>query len=208
MLKNSENARTMLLKDKLKGRRIILGSASPRRRELLAGLGLDFTVEATPNAPETYSPDLAPEEVPSALAVSKSEGFHRPLEKEEILITADTVVICGSDILGKPSGREDAARMLRELSGRTHKVTTGVCIRDTDKKSVFSSTSEVDFKPLTDEEIYYYIDNYRPFDKAGSYGIQEWIGYTGIKAILGSYFNIVGLPVQKLYTALQDFIGQ
>lgn len=198
----------MLLKDKLKGRRIILGSASPRRRELLAGLGLDFTVEATPNAPETYSPDLAPEEVPSALADSKSEGFHRPLEKEEILITADTVVICGSDILGKPSGREDAARMLRELSGRTHKVVTGVCIRDTDKKSVFSSTSEVDFKPLTDEEIYYYIDNYRPLDKAGSYGIQEWIGYTGIKAIRGSYFNIVGLPVQKLYTALQDFIGQ
>lgn len=208
MQKNSENARTMLLKDKLKGRRIILGSASPRRKELLAGLGLDFTVEATPNAPETYSPDLAPEEVPSALAVSKSEGFHRPLEKEEILITADTVVICGSDILGKPSGREDAARMLRELSGRTHKVVTGVCIRDTDRKSVFSSTSEVDFKPLTDEEIYYYIDNYRPFDKAGSYGIQEWIGYTGIKAIRGSYFNIVGLPVQMLYTALQDFIGQ
>ena len=197
----------MLLQEALRGRRIVLGSASPRRRELLAGLGLEFTVEATPGAPETYSPDLQPDEIPSALAVSKSEGFHRPLEPEEILITADTVVICGEDILGKPAGEEDAARMLREISGRTHRVVTGVCLRDTERRHVFSCTSEVEFKPLTDEEIAYYIDRYRPFDKAGSYGIQEWIGYIGITSIRGSYFNIVGLPVQRLYTALSEFIN-
>ena len=188
----------MLLHKALKDRRIVLGSASPRRRELLAGLGLEFTVEATPGAPETYSPDLQPDEIPSALAVSKSEGFHRPLKPDEILITADTVVICGEDILGKPADRDAAARMLRELSGRTHRVVTGVCLRD---------TSEVEFKSLTDEEISYYIDRFRPFDKAGSYGIQEWIGYIGITSIRGSYFNIVGLPVQRLYTALGEFIG-
>ena len=197
----------MLLKDALKDRKIVLGSASPRRRELLAGLGLQFSVEATPNAPETYSPDLAPEEVPVALAVSKSENFHRPLAQEEILITADTVVICGQDILGKPSGPEEAAGMLRELSGRTHRVVTGVCIRDNSKNNVFSATSEVEFKVLAEEEIQYYIANYAPFDKAGSYGIQEWIGYIGITSIRGSYFNIVGLPVQRLYTALSEFIG-
>ena len=132
----------MLLHEALKGRRIVLGSASPRRRELLAGLGIDFTVEATPGAPETYSPDLQPDEIPSALAVSKSEGFHRPLERNEILITADTVVICGKDILGKPADRDAAARMLRELSGRTHRVVTGVCLRDTERRHVFSCTSE------------------------------------------------------------------
>ena len=197
----------MLLQEALRGRRIVLGSASPRRRELLAGLGLEFTVEATPGAPETYSPDLQPEEIPSVLAVSKSEAFHRPLEPDEILITADTVVICGKDILGKPAGEEDAARMLREISGRTHRVVTGVCLRDTERRHVFSCTSEVEFKPLTDEEIAYYIDRYRPFDKAGSYGIQEWIGYIGITSIRGSYFNIVGLPVQRLYTALSEFIN-
>ena len=142
------------------------------------------------------------------MAVSKSKGFHRPLETDEILITADTVVICGEDILGKPSGREDAVRMLRKLSGRTHRVVTGVCIRDIGHKSVFSCTSEVEFKPLSDEEINYYIDRYRPFDKAGGYGIQEWIGYIGITSIRGSYFNIVGLPVQRLYTVLSEFIGR
>lgn len=197
----------MLLANALEGRRIVLGSASPRRKELLAGLGLEFTVEATPGAPETYSPDLKPEEVPLALAVSKSENFHRPLAPEEILITADTVVICGNDILGKPAGREDAARMLRKLSGRIHSVVTGVCLRDTVHRQAFSCTSEVEFKPLTDEEIYYYIDRYKPFDKAGGYGIQEWIGHIGITSIRGSYFNIVGLPVQRLYTALAGFIG-
>ena len=157
----------MLLKDALSDRRIILGSASPRRKELLAGLGLSFTVEATPGAPETYSPELRPDE-----------------------------------------GREDAVRMLRKLSGRTHRVVTGVCIRDLGHRSVFSSTSEVEFKPLSDEEINYYIDRYRPFDKAGGYGIQEWIGYIGITSIRGSYFNIVGLPVQRLYTVLSEFIGR
>ena len=191
----------MLLHEALKDRRIVLGSASPRRRELLAGLGLEFTVEATPGAPETY------DEIPSSLAVSKSEGFHRPLKPGEILITADTVVICGEDILGKPADRDAAARMLRELSGRTHRVVTGVCLRDTERRHVFSCTSEVVFKTLTEEEIFYYIDRFRPFDKAGSYGIQEWIGYIGITSIRGSYFNIVGLPVQRLYTALGEFIG-
>ena len=135
-------------------------------------------------------------------------SFHRPLKPGEILITADTVVICGEDILGKPADRDDAARMLRELSGRTHRVVTGVCLRDTERRHVFSCTSEVEFKSLAEEEISYYIDRWRPFDKAGSYGIQEWIGYIGITSIRGSYFNIVGLPVQRLYTALGEFIGQ
>lgn len=196
----------MLINESLKDRRLILGSASPRRKELLAGLGLPFTVDARSDPGETYDPSTPAEKVPEVLSVWKSEGFHRALEEGEILITADTVVICSGKVLGKPGSREEAAGMLRLLSGRTHTVVTGVCIRDNSGSRVFSCRSQVSFKILSDEEINYYIDNFAPYDKAGAYGIQEWIGYIGITGIEGSYFNVMGLPVQRLYSELADFL--
>lgn len=189
----------------LSGHKIILGSASPRRKELMAGLDLDFTVEMGTDCDESYDPATPVEEIPMAIATAKSHGFHRKLSDDEILITADTLVFCGTRKMGKPKTREEAAAMLRELSGKTHTVTTGVFIRTNWKNCGFSCSSQVTFKELEDSEIYYYIDKYRPFDKAGGYGIQEWIGYIGITSISGSYYNIMGLPVQRLYTALKEF---
>ncbi len=191
----------------LKGRRLILSSNSPRRKELLARLDLDFTIDARTSFIEDFPPELPLDEIPLAMARGKSLGFHRPLDDDEILITADTMVLCGGEILGKPKDRDDAVRMLRLLSGREHKVTTGVVLRSVAERDEFSQTSFVWFKDLSDEEIYYYVDKYKPFDKAGAYGIQEWIGYAGITRIEGSYFNIVGLPVQRVYTHLLAFIG-
>ncbi len=193
----------MLLKDILSGKRIVLGSASPRRKELLEGIGIRFKVEATPNTPEVYDPSTPLEHVPTVLARNKSEYFHRPLEEDEILITADTVVICNDMLLGKPKDKHDAKCILNMLSDNTHKVITGVCIRTLVETREFSSMSEVTFRPLTDEEIEYYISNYHPFDKAGSYGIQEWIGYIGISSISGSYFNVMGLPIHRLHDELK-----
>ncbi len=195
----------MLLQEKFKNRRIILGSASPRRKELLAGLDIPFTVEAYPGGSEVFDSCLPFEEIPKAIALGKSQGFHRPLESDEVLITADTVVVCNGRILGKPECADDAFIVLKELSGKTHSVVTGVCIRTLDKIRSFSAVSDVTFDQLSDEEIEYYISKYSPMDKAGSYGIQEWIGYVGIKSIQGSYFNIVGLPVQRLYKELMVF---
>lgn len=191
----------------LKGRRLILSSNSPRRKELLARLDFDFTIDARTSFIEDFPPELPHDEIPLAMARGKSLGFHRPLDDDEILITADTMVLCGGEILGKPKDRDDAVRMLRLLSGREHKVTTGVVLRSVAERDEFSQTSFVWFKDLSDEEIYYYVDKYKPFDKAGAYGIQEWIGYAGITRIEGSYFNIVGLPVQRVYTHLLAFIG-
>lgn len=185
--------------------RIILGSASPRRKELLAGLDLEFTVDAETNCDEKYDPASRHDMIPLEIAKAKSRGFHRPLEDDEVLITADTMVFCGKDIMGKPKDRDDAVHMLRRLSGNTHTVVTGVYIRTNAKGQGFACTSEVTFKKLEYSEIEYYIDRYRPYDKAGAYGIQEWIGYVGITSINGSYYNIMGLPVQRLYTALKDF---
>jgi len=195
------------LLDRLSGRKVILGSGSPRRRELLAGLGLEFTVDASSHTKEEYDPSAPHEEIARTLAVLKSDGFHRPLEDDELLITADTLVLCGEEILGKPRDREDAYRMLKLLSGRTHQVVTGVCLRDTAHSHSFACISDVTFREMTDSEIYYYIDHYHPYDKAGAYGIQEWIGYAAISGIRGSYFNIVGLPVQMLYVELCGFCG-
>ena len=183
-----------------------LASASPRRRELLKGLDIKFTVEPGKDEREAFSADLPHHAIPEFLARHKSETFHRALAPGEVLITADTLVFLDEQILGKPHDREDAAAMLRNLSGRTHTVTTGVALRTREKIHTFSDTTEVDFKPLTDDEIAYYIENYRPYDKAGAYGVQEWIGYTGITAIRGSYFNVMGLPVQRLYTELCGFL--
>lgn len=183
-----------------------LASASPRRRELLKGLDIDFTVEPGKDEKEAYSEGMPHTEIPEFLARHKSESFHRELVPHEVLITADTLVFLDEKILGKPHSPEEAHQMLRALSGRTHTVTTGVALRTRDRIHTFSDTTEVDFRPLADPEIDYYIKTYRPFDKAGAYGIQEWIGYTGISAIRGSYFNVMGLPVQRLYTELCNFL--
>ena len=184
-----------------------LASASPRRRELLKGLDIAFTVEPGKDEKEAFSADLPHTEIPAFLARHKSESFHRELAPREILITADTLVFLDEQILGKPKDPEEAAAMLRSLSGRTHTVITGMALRTREKMHSFIDVTEVDFRPLTDTEIAYYIEKYRPFDKAGAYGIQEWIGYVGITAIRGSYFNVMGLPVQRLYTELCDFLA-
>ena len=195
----------------LHGKHIILGSNSPRRRELLKGLDIDFEVDTGNNFQEHFSDDVPYDQVPRLMSEGKSLGFHRPLKEDEILITADTMVILPAtndkpgEILGKPSGREDACRMLRDLSGREHHVTTAVTIRDAHKIYSFDVTTEVWFKQLTEEEIAYYVDRYKPYDKAGAYAIQEWIGHIGITRIEGSYFNVVGFPVQRVYEALLSF---
>ena len=187
-------------------KKIILGSASPRRKELLAGLGVDFEVDTRNNFEEIYSPDTPQEEIPHVLSEGKSYGFHRALKNDEILITSDTLVLCDGHVMGKPHDREEAYRMLRLLSGREHKVITGVTVRDSEKTLTSSDTAIVHFKELTDNEIYHYIDTFKPFDKAGAYGIQEWIGYIGIDRIEGSYFTIMGFPVHLVYRMLQKFL--
>lgn len=187
-------------------KKIILGSASPRRKELLAGLGFDFNVDTANNFEEVYSPQTPHERIPEVLSEGKSHGFHRELEENEILITSDTLVLCEDHVMGKPHSREEAYRMLKLLSGRSHKVITAVTIRDFANTSTSSDTAVVYFKELTDSEIYYYIDTFKPYDKAGAYGIQEWIGYIGIEKIEGSYFTIMGFPVHLVYQELQKFI--
>lgn len=190
-----------------KGKRIILGSNSPRRRELLAGLDIDFIVDTCNDFEETYDPSTPHEMIPEILSEGKSYGFHRALETEEILITSDTLVLCGDKVMGKPHSREEAFDMLKLLSGREHKVITAITLRDINRTITTSDTAVVYFKELTDSEINYYIDTYRPFDKAGAYGIQEWIGYIGIGKIEGSYFTIMGFPVHLVYQELLNFIG-
>lgn len=190
-----------------KGKKIILGSNSPRRKELLAGLNIAFTVDTGNTFEEVYDPQTPHERIPEVLSEGKSYGFHRPLEEDEILITSDTLVLCGDRVMGKPHSREEAIDMLRFLSGREHKVITAVTIRDNKTCTTSSDTAIVHFKELIDSEIYYYIDEFRPFDKAGAYGIQEWIGYIGIGRIEGSFFTIMGLPVHLVYQELLKFIG-
>ncbi len=191
----------------IKGKRIILGSNSPRRKELLAGLDIAFEVDTINSFEEVYDPETPHERIPEVLSEGKSYGFHRPLENDEILITSDTLVLCGDRVMGKPHSREEAIDMLRYLSGREHKVITAVTVRDNQSCSTSSDTAYVFFKDLSDNEIEYYVDTYKPFDKAGAYGIQEWIGYMGIGKIEGSYFTIMGLPVHLVYQELLKFIG-
>lgn len=189
-----------------KGKKIILGSNSPRRKELLAGLDIEFTVDTGNDFEEVYSTDTPHERIPEVLSEGKSYGFHRKLENDEILVTSDTLVLCGDRVMGKPHSREEAIDMLRHLSGRGHKVITAITLRDNKRCRTSSDTSIVYFKELSDNEITYYVDNYRPYDKAGAYGIQEWIGYIGIDKIEGSYFTIMGLPVHLVYDELLEFI--
>ena len=192
---------------KTNSKTIILASGSPRRRELLAGLDLQFEVDTRNNFEEIYDSATPQETIPQVLSEGKSLGFHRELNEGEILLTSDTLVLCDGRVMGKPSGREEAIDMIKFLSGRSHKVITAITVRDCTRMKSISDTAIVHFKELSDNEIEYYVDNYRPFDKAGAYGIQEWIGYIGIDRIEGSYFTIMGLPVHLAYELLSEFIG-
>lgn len=184
--------------------KIVLASNSPRRRELLAGLGLPFEVRVMADIDESYPADLPVGEVARYISGKKADAYRGSLADDELLITADTVVIVGDEILGKPVDEADATRMLRLISGRTHQVTTGVAMLTTTQERRFTVTTDVTFRPLTDDEIHYYISRYKPFDKAGAYGIQEWIGYVGVTSLRGSYYNVMGLPVQRIYETLQQ----
>ena len=182
---------------------IILGSQSPRRKELLAGLDIEFTTKVIPGLEETYPDTLQGEEIPIYLAEQKADAY--TLEENDLLITADTIVWLNGHVYGKPADEAEAREMLRSLSGKTHDVITGVCVRTNKKNVSFASTTKVRFAELTDAEIEHYVNKYRPMDKAGAYGIQEWIGYIGVEHIEGSYFNVMGLPIQRLYTVLKEF---
>ncbi len=182
---------------------IVLASASPRRHELLKGLGIDFRVEVLKGIDERYPADLEPRKIPEFLSQLKANAY--ALKPDELLITADTVVISGGKVLGKPADRAQAIAMLQSLSGHDHEVTTGVTILTSEKQVTFGCTSMVTFAQLTQAEIEHYVDTCHPMDKAGAYGIQEWIGYIGISGIRGSFYNVMGLPVQRLYEALKQF---
>ena len=190
----------------LKDKQIILASGSPRRRELLSAMDIPFTVDTGNTFDESWSEDTPHEKVPELMAEGKSFGFHRELADNEILVTSDTMVLCGTEILGKPKDRDDAIRMLKLLSGRGHQVITAVTLRDREKKKTFSVTSNVFFKELSDSEITYYLDTYEPYDKAGAYGIQEWIGYIGISRLEGSFYNVMGFPASRFYEELKAFL--
>jgi len=187
----------------MNGKRIILASNSPRRRELLAGLDIDFEVRVLPGISEGYPEGLSKRSTAEYIAEEKAMAYRESVNIDEIVITADTIVVVDDEILGKPHDAEDARRMLREISGRTHQVITGVCLMSVERKRTFSVSTDVTFKELSEKEIDYYVDHYKPFDKAGAYGIQEWIGYVGVTNLSGSYFNVMGLPVQRIWTELE-----
>lgn len=189
----------------LKNKKLVLGSASPRRRELLKLLGVDFEIRLS-NLDEHFNKKLPPEKIAIYLAEQKSEELKTTIKSNEILITADTVVFKEGRILNKPNNKREAFEMLKFLSDDVHEVITGVCISSIERSISFSTNTKVFFKKLSSEEITFYIKNYRPFDKAGAYGIQEWIGMIGVEKIHGSYFNVVGLPIQKLYQKLIQFV--
>jgi septum formation protein len=191
----------MLFKDKLKDYKIILASGSPRRQQFFRDMDLDFEIRLK-DVEEIYPPNLTEEDITDYLAVLKSDAFDGELAENEILITSDTIVWHENKALGKPKDYEDAFAMLQSMSGKTHKVITSVCFKTKDKTEVISETTKVTFHALSDDEIRYYLDHYQPFDKAGSYGIQEWIGFIGVAKIEGSYPNVMGLPVDKVYQYL------
>ena len=190
--------------DNLKKYKVILASASPRRRELLAGLDVEFEVRALPDVDESFPPELQGGDIPLHISKKKADAYRPVMAADELVITADTIVWLDGVALGKPVDEADARRMLRNMSGKTHSVFTGVAITTKDSQRCFVAQSDVTFALLTDDEIDYYIAKYRPMDKAGSYGAQEWIGYIGMSNIVGSYFNVMGLPVQRLYSELKE----
>lgn len=193
-----------MILEHLKRFTVVLASKSPRRQELLKGMGVKF-VALTKETCEDY-PEMPFEKVPEYLSRQKSLAFaDDELPDDYLLITADTVVIAENEILGKPKDRTDALRMMHVLSGKSHHVVTGVTVRSKDKMETFSANSEVVFAPLDEEEMAYYVDQYKPYDKAGAYGIQEWIGYVGISGLQGSFYNVMGLPTRMLYQTLKNF---
>lgn len=185
--------------------KIVLASNSPRRKELLAGLDIPFEVRVLDNIDESYPETLPTKEIAGYISKKKADAYRQTMADDELIITADTIVVLGQEVMGKPKDDEEARRMLRELSGKTHQVITGVCLTTKDKQSNFSVETDVTFKTLSEEEIDYYVAHYRPLDKAGAYGIQEWIGHIGVTGLNGSYFNVMGLPVQRIYEALKAF---
>ncbi len=195
-----------MLLDKLKQYNVVLASNSPRRRELLADLGIDFKVRTIKGIDESYPRDMPVLEIAEFISQKKAQAYQRLMGENEIIITADTVVILGNEVLGKPADTADACRMLRQLSGNTHKVVTGVTIVMPGRMSSFSAVTDVEFAQLSDEDINFYVDNYRPLDKAGAYGIQEWIGCMGVRHINGSFYNVMGLPLHRLYSELDRLL--
>lgn len=190
----------------LKKYNVILASNSPRRRELLGGLGIEYQVKTIPGIDESYPENLKGEEIPIHISQKKAEAYLQQMQDNDLIITADTIVYQDGMVLGKPADEAEAIKMLQLLSGHTHQVITGVSVVTKQKVKSFAVTTQVTFASLTDEEIHYYVQHYRPYDKAGSYGIQEWIGFIGVTGIEGSYFNVMGLPVQRLYTELKQLV--
>lgn len=187
--------------------KIVLASASPRRKELLAGLDIDYSIRVLDNIDESSPSHLQGEDIPLFISGKKADAYMETLANDELLITADTIVYVDSEVLGKPTTPQDAVNMLKKLSGKWHQVITGVVLSTKEKRHSFAVTTQVKFAKLTEAEIEYYVNRYSPLDKAGAYGIQEWIGYIGVERIEGSYFNVVGLPVQRLYQELKQFVS-
>lgn len=190
---------------KLTDYRIVLASNSPRRKELLAGIDVEYEIRMLPNIDESYPKTIPEDDVAEYLAKKKASAYLHDLKDDELLITADTIVLLDGMIIGKPVDEADAIRMLKLLAGKTHRVITGVCLATKKKQELFSDTAFVTFGNLSEEEIIYYVLNYKPFDKAGAYGVQEWIGYVAVERIEGSYFNVMGLPIYKVYKELKKF---
>ena len=191
--------------ENLKKYHIILCSKSPRRRELLAGLGIDFEVKTLSGIDESYPCDLNSDIIAQYISQKKAEAYKSLIVDNEMVITSDTIVLLDGKVYGKPADEADACRMLGDLSGRTHKVITGVCINTRERSCAFHVVTEVEFAPLSSDEIEYYVTHFKPLDKAGAYGIQEWIGSVAVRAINGSFYNVMGLPVQRLYAELKSF---
>ena len=183
--------------------KIILASNSPRRKELLSGLGVGYEVKTLPDVDESYPDGLSGEEIAKHIARGKAEAYRSLIQADELVITADTIVWLDGTVMGKPKDEEEAKDMLMRLSGKTHQVITGVCLTTASTQKTFATVTDVTFATLTDEEVDYYVTRYQPMDKAGSYGVQEWIGFVGVENLSGSYFNVMGLPIQRLYTELK-----
>lgn len=184
---------------------IILASNSPRRKELLAGIDLPFEVRVMDDIDESYPDDLPTKEIAGYISKKKAAAYYKTMADNELIITADTIVVLGNEVMGKPKDIDEAKKMLHELGGKTHQVITGVCLTTKKRQSNFSVETDVTFKILSDQEIDYYVEHYQPFDKAGAYGIQEWIGHVGVTGLNGSYFNVMGLPIQRIYEELKNY---
>ena len=191
--------------DNLRKYSVILASGSPRRKELLSSIGIDYKVRVINGIDESYPENMKAEDIPQFISRKKATAYRQDMSNNELIITADTVVAVDNNILGKPKDKTEAVKMLNLLSGRKHQVITGVTVMTSEREETFATVSNVSISKLSDEEIDYYIEKYKPYDKAGAYGIQEWIGMIGVTEIEGSFFNVMGLPVQRLYTLLKTF---